>query len=157
MADIRRQQKELAAELDYLIDDIHDVEDDRDVWKRQLHVESSCATALQAQRFEALTNLKARFGEDAVDRAAFATAVFKDEDEARGLEGCSGVSILGIAEALRPVYKPDDKEFSKEAVLEAVEECGIKTQCGTGQQDELVVEIDDFCAVAKCLVRRRGG
>lgn len=148
LTEIRRQQNGLTAELDCLLEEINDVEDDRDVWKRQLHVELSCVTSLQAQRAEALITLKVRFGEDAVDRAAFATAAFMDGDG-------NGVSISGIADALRPVYQPDDVELSEEAVIEATEECGIDTRRGIGQQDELVVEIEDFCTVARCLVRRR--
>ncbi|CAM9399813.1 unnamed protein product, partial [Scytosiphon promiscuus] len=67
-----RQQAYLREELTSLLDEIDDVEDDRDRWKRRLRVENTRTEFLRAKRDEALRDLRDRFGSDAVERAAFA-------------------------------------------------------------------------------------
>lgn len=159
--------------MESLLDEIDQLENDRDLWKRQLRVESSRTTSLQAQRKDALALLQSRFGDDAVERAAFATAAFidRDDDESRGLRDVGGggnggsirIPISTIGNALRSVYKPDDDVvLSEEAVLEAAKECVIKDgvrgsggpQIG-GSIEDVFVGIEEFCAVAKCLLRRK--
>ncbi|CAN0393235.1 unnamed protein product [Ectocarpus sp. 12 AP-2014] len=72
IASAKRQQAYLGEELSSLLDEIDDVEDDRDRWKRRLRVETARAESLRSQRNEALRALRERFGSDAVERAAFA-------------------------------------------------------------------------------------
>ncbi|CAM9730939.1 unnamed protein product [Ectocarpus sp. 4 AP-2014] len=72
IASAKRQQSYLGEELSSLLDEIDDVEDDRDRWKRRLRVETTRAESLRSQRDEALRALRERFGSDAVERAAFA-------------------------------------------------------------------------------------
>ncbi|CAM9332018.1 unnamed protein product, partial [Hapterophycus canaliculatus] len=67
-----RRQAYLREELTSLVEEIDDVEDDRDRWKRRLRVENTCIESLRSQRDEALRDLRTRFGSDAVERAAFA-------------------------------------------------------------------------------------
>lgn len=72
------------AELNSMLDEVNDVEDDRDNWKRRLRVESSLAESLQSQRDRALRDLRERFGEDAVERAAFDSAACREEGHRKG-------------------------------------------------------------------------
>eukprot|EP00752_Nemacystus_decipiens_P004559 g4161.t1 len=72
LASAKRQQGYLGEELTSLLDEIDDVEEDRERWKRRLRVESTRAGSLRSQRDEAIGALRQRFGGDAVERAAFA-------------------------------------------------------------------------------------
>lgn len=70
--------------MDLLLDEIDDTEDDRDKYRRSLRVESTRADFLQTQRDEAFKDLRARFGEDAVERAAFTSAACRLANEEEG-------------------------------------------------------------------------
>lgn len=145
-----------------MLDEVNDVENDRDKWKRRLRVESSLAESLQSQRDRALRELRERFGEDAVERAAFAGAACREEGERKGwssegrnggsTDGDRSVSVSAIAKALAPAYGADGALLTDAAVLEAARECEVGST-GSQQQPERV-EFEGFCAIAQRL--RRG-
>ncbi|CAM9562423.1 unnamed protein product [Ectocarpus sp. 6 AP-2014] len=93
IASAKRQQSYLGEELSSLLDEIDDVEDDRDRWKRRLRVETTRAESLRSQRDEALRALRERFGSDAVERAAFAR--FATASKGSGGEGLMTLSRRG--------------------------------------------------------------
>ncbi|CAM9724368.1 unnamed protein product [Ectocarpus sp. 8 AP-2014] len=93
IASAKRQQSYLGEELSSLLDEIDDVEDDRDRWKRRLRVETTRAESLRSQRDEALRALRERFGSDAVERAAFAR--FATAPKGSGGEGLMTLSRRG--------------------------------------------------------------
>ncbi|CAN0512224.1 unnamed protein product [Ectocarpus sp. 12 AP-2014] len=93
IASAKRQQAYLGEELSSLLDEIDDVEDDRDRWKRHLRVETARAESLRSQRNEALRALRERFGSDAVERAAFAR--FATGPKGSGGEGLMTLSRRG--------------------------------------------------------------
>ncbi|CAM9530309.1 unnamed protein product, partial [Ectocarpus fasciculatus] len=94
IASAKRQQAYLGEELTSLLDEIDDVEDDRDRWKRRLRVESTRSESLRSQRDEALRSLRERFGSDAVERAAFARF-------ASGPKGSGGEGLITLSRAGR--------------------------------------------------------
>ncbi|CBJ27685.1 hypothetical protein Esi_0080_0105 [Ectocarpus siliculosus] len=93
IASAKRQQSYLGEELKSLLDEIDDVEDDRDRWKRRLRVETTRAESLRSQRDEALRALRERFGSDAVERAAFAR--FATAPKGSGGDGLMALSRRG--------------------------------------------------------------
>ena len=161
MASMQRRQTYLRAELNSVLDELNDVKDDRDKWQRRLRVESTRAESLQSQRDRALGELRERFGEDAVERVAFAGAACRDEGERKGWskEGRSGghsdsdrsVSVSRIAKALAPVYGTDGVLLTDAAVAEAARECEIGLM--DSQQQPARVGFEGFCAIAQRLRR----
>lgn len=136
------------------------MEDDRDQWKRRLRVESTRAESLQSQRDQALGELRACFGEDAVERAAFASAACRKDIATRsrtGDEGWDGdvnrcaIPLSTIAAAIRPAYEPDEVLLTTEAVMEASQACGINSSSGENGQ---YVSFEEFCAVVERLRRK---
>lgn len=136
-------------------------------------MEATRAESLQSRRDEALAKLTARFGVDAVERAAFASAACRETYRVRdeggegpgerrngddgGSRNHNSVPLSKMVEALRPVYAPDDDEMllTTEAVLEAARGCGISERMdGEGGG---YVDIDGFCAVVRWLKRKEGG
>lgn len=160
LASAKRRQAYLAAELSSLLDEIDDVEGDRDQWKRRLRVESTRAESLQSERDKAMGELRARFGEDAVEHAAFATAASREEEKGKGWENGESseidrrIPLSKIAEVLRPVYTPDGCLIDSKAVMEAARECGVDSS-RDGENEEGRIQLEDFCSIAKWL-RRRG-
>lgn len=144
-----------------MLDEVNDVEDDRDKWKRRLRVESTLVESLQSQRDRALGELRERFGEYAVERAAFAGAACREEGESKrwGNDGRSGgssdddrsVSVSMIAKALAPAYGADDLLMTYAAVVEAAQEREVGSM---SEQQSGRVGFEGFCTIAQRL--RRG-
>lgn len=158
----KRRREYLTTELESALGEINDIEDDRDQWKRRLRVESSRIASLQSQRREALEDLRARFGENAVERAAFTTAVchaeqsllddLRDDGDEEKYD-CRGVPLSDVAEALRPAYAADGLVITTEAVVEAAKGCGVDVSC-TKKIEERVIGFEEFCALADQLRRK---
>lgn len=152
----------MTSELNSVLDEINDVEDHRDKWKRRLRVESTFVDSLQSKRDRALGELRKRFGEDAVERAAFAGAACRENGERKGWgkDGRDGgsdsdrrsVSISMIPKALAPAYGADGVVLTDAAVVEAARECRVGS-LGSQQQPEQV-GFEEFCAISQRL--RRG-
>lgn len=157
MASTQRRQTYLTAELNSVLDEVNDVEDDRDKWKRRLRVESTLVESLQSQRDRALRELRERFGEYAVERAAFAGAACREEGESKGWRsgGSSdddrSVSVSMIAKALAPAYGADGLLLTDKAAVEAAQEREVGSM---GEQPSERVGYEGFCAIAQRL--RRG-
>lgn len=165
LASTKRQHKYLTAELDSLLDEIDDVEHDRNQWKRRLRVETTRFEALQSQRDKALCGLRTRFGEDAIERAAFASAACREEsnqNDRKATQGVGavpgdrgGVPLSVVAEALRPAYAPDGVLLTTEAVTGVARECGIDVdRGGNGEDPSCVLGFGAFSSVVAKLLRQ---
>lgn len=160
----KRRREYLTTELESILDEINDIEDDRDQWKRRLRVESARIASLQSQRREALEDLRARFGEDAIERAAFTTAAchagqslldyLRDHGDDEEKDHCCGIPLSDVAESLRPVYAADGLVITIEAVMEAAKECGVDLS-GMKIKEERMIRFEEFCALTDQL-RRKG-
>lgn len=159
----KRRREYLTTELESALGEINNIEDDRDQWKRRLRVESSRIASLQSQRRKALEDLRGRFGEDAVERAAFTTAVcyaeqsllddLRDDGDEEKFDYC-GVPLSDVAEALRPAYAADGFVITTEAVVEVAKGCGVDVS-PMEKIEERIVRFEEFCALAEQLRRKK--
>lgn len=144
---VRREHKHLSQKLDSVLDEIDDAENDRDRWSRQIRKESARVRSLMKQRVEALSALRSRFGEDAVERVAFTTALRRTGDvHSYGKGGrMSGrqLPFAMVADALKPLYEADGVELSTDVILQAARNSGIDVNHdGAG-----MVSFEEFCAI----------
>lgn len=166
---IKREQGDLERELDSVLDEIDEVEDDRDRWRRQVPVEVARAKFLLSQRADALSALRSRFGENAVEHAAFAMTLerggdlpatsgskneeMRTEDQVKR----STLPLSVVADALRPAYEPDGVDLTTEALLCAVDKFGINIEEEDGETTRRGgISLPEFCLISAEL-RRRGG
>lgn len=159
MERLKQEARVLATELNSVLDEVEEVEDDRDHWDRQVRVASARARSLEAQRLDALSVLRSRCGGDAVERAAFVIAEGRGRSS-RAVEGRRPMEgrrlpleeVLGI---LRIAYEPDDGvQLTTDAALKATKKCGIDVEDDGGVVE---VSLEELCMISGILRRSTCG